>query len=499
MANSTRNNKFIAEYVWVDGDGNYRSKTRVCDERDYLDKNKYEHSDYPIWNYDGSSTSDAKTVEESGITECIIRPVAVYPNVFTRVNQDVVVYCQAFYLDNEDFEGNIEEIEFDHEDFQTYVKSLKLHPVNNDFCLAMENFEEDEYSDMNAMFGFEQEFFMINPETNMPFGMVHTPRKKSSCLFTNIIVSIIKHLIGSTNQYVGIEGEQGPYYCGVGYHRAIYHSFLEDCMTKALQMGLSITGFNYEVAPGQAEFQVCDYGIDACHQLMMLRYLLVANGESYGIKISFDNCVIPGGKYNHSGCHTNFSTSKMRTRDTPENKELVGLEYIKDVITNFDTEFLNDRSDFEEVFGKGVTQRLGGDLETSSWQQFTWGFGTRCTSIRIPIGVARNGYGYLEDRRPGANVDPYTIANWLMEQVVNYEALPEEESEDNATGSEKTGTEETVINHQSSVNSTTVEETKIVDIQPNSEEEGGVMSDGEIVNPTNVTKSKGFFSMFGYD
>tara|TARA_Y100000389_G_scaffold203356_1_gene251535 strand:+ start:373 stop:1950 length:1578 start_codon:yes stop_codon:yes gene_type:complete len=524
-----RGNKFTAEYVWVDGDGNFRSKTRICNEIDYVDDAKYKPIDYPIWNYDGSSTGDAKTVEESCITECVIRPVAVYPNVFTSIKQDVIVYCQAFYLDNVDFEGNIEDIDFDHEDFQSYVKSLKLHPVNNDFSLAMENFKNDEYFDMNAMFGFEQEFFMINPETDMPIGMKNTPLKKTSCIFVNILVGIIKHLLGTTNQYVGVEGEQGPYYCGVGYKRAICHTFLEDCMTKALQMGLSITGFNYEVAPGQAEFQVCDYGIDACHQLMMLRYLLVANGESYGIKISFDNCVIPGGKYNHSGCHTNFSTSKMRTRDTPENNDLVGLEYIKDVINNFDTDILDNSQDFEEVFGNGVTQRLAGDLETSSWQRFNWGFGTRCTSIRIPINVARNDYGYLEDRRPGANVDPYAIANWLMEQVINYENLPDEEIENGKhTGVEKvegggtdksesgseSGSEcesdgvEIISSYNISVNpiSFVEEETNNTDIQSNisserSSENNMELSDCEMVNPKTKTKSKskGFFSMFNYN
>ena len=494
---NTNNKKFLAEYIWVDGSGKYRSKTRVCNQLDYGKDDKYVPSNYPIWNYDGSSTGDAKTVEESGITECVIRPVAVYPNVFQHTHTDVFIYCQAFYLDNEEFEGNIEEIDFDHQDFETYVKSLKLHPVNDDFSIAMENFKDEEYTDMNSMFGFEQEFFMIDPETNMPFGMVLSPRKKSSCIFVNVLIGLIKHLIGSTNRYIGVEGDQGPYYCGVGKNYAQCHSFLNDTMNKALAMGLSITGFNYEVAPGQAEFQVCDYGINACHQLMMLRYLLVANGENYGIKISFDNCVIPGGKYNHSGCHTNFSTSKMRTRDTPENEDLVGLEYIKDVVKNFDIDITKNRRDFEEVFGNGVSQRLEGDLETSSWYRFDWGFGTRCTSIRIPIGVARNGYGYLEDRRPGANVDPYSIANWLMEQVINYETLPEDAEESNA---EESNAEEVVFsNHYIELSAPVVEETQLVNFETHIEEENSAtMSDGEIVNMNKDPKSKGFFSMFGY-
>jgi glutamine synthetase len=37
------------------------------------------------------------------------------------------------------------------------------------------------------------------------------------------------------------------------------------------------------------------------------------------------------------------------------------------------------------------------------------------------MSTAKNGYGYLEDRRPGANSDPYLVAACLMMSICNLE------------------------------------------------------------------------------
>jgi glutamine synthetase len=41
----------------------------------------------------------------------------------------------------------------------------------------------------------------------------------------------------------------------------------------------------------------------------------------------------------------------------------------------------------------------------------------RGASIRIPLGTAKAGRGYLEDRRPAANADPYLVCAALLETV----------------------------------------------------------------------------------
>ena len=47
-----------------------------------------------------------------------------------------------------------------------------------------------------------------------------------------------------------------------------------------------------------------------------------------------------------------------------------------------------------------------GKHETCDINTFRYGVADRGSSIRIPLPVQLQGKGYLEDRRPAANVDP---------------------------------------------------------------------------------------------
>ena len=52
--------------------------------------------------------------------------------------------------------------------------------------------------------------------------------------------------------------------------------------------------------------------------------------------------------------------------------------------------------------------------ETSNINEFTFGIGTRHTSIRIGNDIKKNDCGYFEDRRPAANMNPYLVASSIL-------------------------------------------------------------------------------------
>ena len=60
---------FVCEYIWIGGNGELRSKTKVVHDI------KYGNDEIPDWNFDGSSTEQAPS---DGNTEVIIKPCAVY-------------------------------------------------------------------------------------------------------------------------------------------------------------------------------------------------------------------------------------------------------------------------------------------------------------------------------------------------------------------------------------------------------------------------------------
>jgi len=71
------------------------------------------------------------------------------------------------------------------------------------------------------------------------------------------------------------------------------------------------------------------------------------------------------------------------------------------------------------VYGHDLDQRLTGQHETAHIKTFSSGISDRAASIRIPHAVATKGYGYLEDRRPGANANPYEVSAVLIKTICN--------------------------------------------------------------------------------
>ena len=66
-------------------------------------------------------------------------------------------------------------------------------------------------------------------------------------------------------------------------------------------------------------------------------------------------------------------------------------------------------------YGYGIEERLTGLHETCSFKEFKWGVSDRGASVRIPWQVERDQKGYLEDRRPNANCDPYVVSQLMIE------------------------------------------------------------------------------------
>lgn len=210
----------------------------------------------------------------------------------------------------------------------------------------------------------------------------------------------------------GYPQPQGPFYCGVGSKVTFGRDLVEDHLDACIAAGLCIFGINAEVMPGQWEFQIgyrgCDEALDAlllCDHMQLARWLLCRLGEDCGVSVSYENKPIKG-DWNGAGCHTNFSTKETRDPKT-------GWQSILDAIGRLK----ETHAQHIAVYGHGLCERLTGLHETCSIDEFRSGVSDRGSSIRIPAQVAERGFGYFEDRRPGANCDPYMVTARLIETV----------------------------------------------------------------------------------
>jgi glutamine synthetase len=232
--------------------------------------------------------------------------------------------------------------------------------------------------DPDAWFGFEQEYFLFRDKR--PLGWPTD----------------------------GYPNPQGEYYTGVGYAnvgdtaREIVDEHLDLCLTA----GINHEGINAEVAKGQWEFQIFAKGSRKCaDDIWMARYILLRLCEKYGVDVEW-HCKPFLGDWNGSGMHCNFSTKYMR--------EVGGEPYFKKLMEAFE----RNKDEHIAAYGPDNHLRLTGLHETQSIDKFSWGVADRGASIRVPHSFVNNGYkGYLEDRRPNSQGDPYQIAARVLRTV----------------------------------------------------------------------------------
>jgi len=347
LLNSKPQNKVIAEYVWIGGTGSdLRNKTRLIEDKSTISS----LDELPVWSFDGSSTNQAPGTD----SEVMLKPIKYVSCPFRRDNH-IIVLCECFDSD--------------------------WNPIpTNRRAFARNIFENESVIDSKPMFGLEQEYTLFTADGLRPLGF----------------------------PLMGAALPQGQYYCATGVDNAFGRHLSESHLFACLYAGLTVSGTNAEVMPGQWEYQIGPVtGIDAADQLWIARYIMERIGEELETKISLDPKPMRG-DWNGAGCHANYSTEEMRIKGG------VGIQAIFDAIKDLEPKHM----DHMELYGTGNEYRMTGIHETAKYDQFSSGIANRGCSVRITRHTEQAGGGHMEDRRPSANCDPYNVTAMLCKSTI---------------------------------------------------------------------------------
>lgn len=230
----------VYEYIWLGGNSEFRSKVKVSD------------SEPTIWNYDGSSTNQASTVD----SEVLLVPVKTVKSPF---KSDYLVLCE------------------------TRLPSGKPHPTNTR-QLANEIFKNDKN---DSMFGIEHEFFALHAN-NKP---IHVQDPDGS---------------DKSDFYCGVGH-------GKSYGRPYLEEVFESCLTAGLNVtgyNMEVAAGQMEIQVCAKGIDAADQSM-----LLKYIIHRVAEKYKYIITFDAKPRFTVDCNLNGSGCHVNFSTKRMRQEE----------------------------------------------------------------------------------------------------------------------------------------------------------------------------------------
>lgn len=242
------NHAILATYIWLDAEGNPRSKAKV------MSKPVTDLSELGEWNFDGSSTKQA----EGKFSDVFLHPQRIYKDPF-RGGDNILVLCECWDDDNIPNAFNTR---------LALKKSIEM------------------FGHLEPLAGIEQEYIIFDRKTNLPYGWKGHNQPGS--------------------------GNQGPYHCGTGGNHAFGRFIADQHLKMCLQAGVHMFGINGESMPAQWEYQIGTVDpLTVADDAAIARYILQRITEDGNTYVSLHPKPYLG-NWSGSGGHINFSTKAMR-------------------------------------------------------------------------------------------------------------------------------------------------------------------------------------------